>query len=358
MQKRVLLGMSGGIDSSVSAMILKEQGYEVVGLTLRLWDKHHKEDVEPDYIQKAQLLAKQLNMEHHISDVRNEFRQKVIGYFVSDYQKGRTPNACVYCNPEIKWGTLQSYASVLKCDFIATGHYVQKIKIDDMWYLKKGIDPAKDQSYFLWNLRQEALEKTIFPLGGFTKQHIREYAIRQGFKVLDKQKESMGVCFLQNKDYRDFLKNAFEAKDIIIPKGMILNENGENIGSHDGIPFYTIGQKRGLNLTVDKSYYVSELRANQNKIVVGEKQSLMKTILWVEDYHLVDKNVLHSEVEITTLIRGFGQNPQGPSSFDIIDNKNLKVTLSDYAWAPASGQPVAFYHGEVLIGGGILKAAE
>ncbi|MBI9033813.1 MAG: tRNA 2-thiouridine(34) synthase MnmA [Bacteroidales bacterium] len=358
MLKRVLLGMSGGIDSSVSAIMLKEQGYEVVGLTLRLWDKIDHRDDEPEYIQKAKNLAHQLDLKHYVCDVREEFNDKVIRYFLSDYQKGNTPNACAFCNPEIKWGTLLKQATQLNCEFVATGHYVQKEQIGGKWFIKKGVDAIKDQSYFLWNLKQDELQKTIFPLGGFTKKQIRDYAILKGFEGLDKQKESMGVCFLQQTDYRDFLKTSFELKGISFSKGDIIDHSGTIIGQHDGVPYYTIGQKRGLDVPEGKSFYVSKLDADHNRVEVGAKSDLLKKKLWIRDYHLIDTDTLINCTNLTTLVRGYGLNPDGHSIVDVLNPNQLFVQLSDFAWAPAPGQPVAFYDGDLLLGGGILEKAE
>ncbi|WP_291859526.1 tRNA 2-thiouridine(34) synthase MnmA, partial [Marinilabilia sp.] len=250
---RVILGMSGGLDSTMSALLLKQQGYQVIGLTLKTWHLHPEQYNQE--LQKASSLARELGIEHSILDISQAFKKEVVDYFCEEYQTGRTPNPCNRCNPLIKWPWLIKKADELNCFWVATGHYVQKEKEDDRWYIKKGADHSKDQSYFLWNLNQDILERAIFPLGNLSKREVRKMALAYGLNETARKKESMGVCFLGGTNYRDFLLQKQENTELPVRKGEIVDEAGTTLGSHPGLAFYTVGQKKGLGLT-DKVYFV------------------------------------------------------------------------------------------------------
>lgn len=221
---------------------LKKQGYQVIALTLKTWHLHPEKYEEE--LQKASLLAQRLNIEHSILDISSSFREEVVDYFCHEYQTGRTPNPCNRCNPIIKWPWLIEKAKELNCSHVATGHYVQKVKENGKWYVKKGADPSKDQSYFLWNLSQEILEKALFPLGKMTKAEVRQMALNYGLKETARKQESMGVCFLGGTNYRDFLAQKQENNELTIDPGEIFDEEGNKLGTHRGLAYFTIGQKK------------------------------------------------------------------------------------------------------------------
>jgi len=357
MKARVVLGMSGGTDSSVTAMMLKEQGYHVIGVSLWFFGADHSfspSDPLPDFIVEAQKLAKQLDIEHHVIDARKEFRETIIQFFLDEYLAGRTPSPCIQCNPQLKWKLLREKADKLNCEFIATGHYIQIVKEANGFYIHKGKDPAKDQSYFLWNLAQNILSRTLTPLGKYTKTEVRELARNYHYAEVAEKKESMGICFMDRKNYRDFLQEMIPDIDQKIGKGKVTDTNGNHLGWHDGYPYYTIGQKRGLELDEKSGLMVSRIDADTNTLILEKKDDLNKMKIKVSDYYFNDVN--DSQLpNITTIVRGLGRNPQKYSKLHIINEKELEVKLEDPAWAIAPGQPVAFYIGDKLIGGGFAE---
>ena len=349
--------MSGGTDSSVTAMLLQQKGYEVVGVSLWFWNSPNEDSNNqelPHFIVDAQQLAKKLSIEHHVIDARDEFKDVVIGQFLQEYLNGRTPSPCIHCNPNLKWRLLLDKADQLGANYIATGHYIQILEEEGIFYIHKGDDPAKDQSYFLWNLNQEILSRTLTPLGAFTKPEVREMATDFGHKKVASKKESMGICFLDGMDYRDFLKQEIGDVDEKIGKGKIVDVDGKELGCHDGYPYYTIGQKRGLELKEKTGLMVSRIDADSNTLVLEKREQLNKTEFGVSDYYLNNEDDMNSS-EITTIVRGLGLNPEGYSKLTIIDENSLKVELENPAWAIAPGQPVAFYIGNKLIGGGFAE---
>ncbi len=350
--KRVLLGMSGGTDSSVAAILLKEQGYEVVGTTLRLWsetDNFNNSEL-PQYILDAKCLAEKLNIEHHIVDAKSEFYTKVIEYFKNEYLTGRTPNPCAKCNVVLKWKLLLEQADRLECDYISTGHYTQIEFFNGNYYIKKGNDPDKEQSFFLWGLNQEILSRIIFPLGKYNKAEVKNIAAKHGFEYIANKKESTGVCFLNGGDYQPFLQNLINEANIFIPQGNYIDTDGNVIGKHNGYPFYTVGQRRGLGLNTNSPLYVSHIAPDSNTITLCNRNNLYKNEMLVTGYNLVNNNDLQNEV--ITKIRYRKQ--AAPSIVSIIDSNTLKVNFIEPEWSIAPGQTAAFYIGERLIGGGYI----
>lgn len=355
-QKRIVLGMSGGTDSSVSAMILKNEGYEVIGVSLWMYgeNKNNKNNL-PDFIIDAEELANKLGIKFLYIDAREEFKNRIIKNFVGEYLNGRTPSPCIECNPTIKWKLLLDYADEIKADHIATGHYINIEKHDDgLYYIHKGICEAKDQSYFMWKLGQEFLSRIICPLGNFTKDEVRAIAIKNAYPKIAKKKESMGICFVNNIDYRDYLKNFVPDIDEKIGEGNIYNTKGEKIGTHDGFPYYTIGQKRGLNLIKKEGLLVSKIDSNNNSLILDKRDNLMQKNIDVSNYSFINIDLIKRK-NIRTIIRGIGLNPEAYSTITIIDKNKLSVRLDNPAWAIAPGQPVAFYIEDILIGGGIAE---
>ncbi|MDA3894139.1 MAG: tRNA 2-thiouridine(34) synthase MnmA [Salinivirgaceae bacterium] len=349
---KVLLGMSGGVDSSVAAMLLKEQGYEVVGVTLRLWSETDgfTNTELPTYINEAKNLANALKIEHHVVDVRREFYDLVIDYFKTEYLAGKTPNPCAKCNVVLKWKELDDFAQKTECDFIATGHYVNKIEENDRFYISKGIDPDKEQSFFLWGLSQDIFKKAVFPLGNLTKQQVKEKAVSMGFLKLNNKKESTGVCFLKDKNYQAFLKREFVQTDVLPGKGYFIDQNGVSIGEHSGHPFYTVGQRRGLGLVPREPLYVTQILPESNKVVLGHRNDLYKESMLVKNYNIISKNDFNTEV--ITRVRYRKQS--AVSKVEFIDNNILKVLFSEPEWSIAPGQTAAFYSGDKLLGGGFI----
>lgn len=345
--QRVLLGMSGGMDSSMSAVLLQQQGFDVIGATLLT----HTDEKEESIV-AAQKLAKERDIEHHLIDCRTAFRETVIQYFSDEYLNGRTPNPCIRCNETIKWKLLLEKANQLGCQYISTGHYVRKENIDDRWYIKKGMDPNKDQSYFLWNLNQETIQRAIFPLGELHKHEVRELARECGYHHIADKKESMGVCFLSGTDYRDYLMQLLGKGHPAFAEGLVVDQNNQVLGHHDGFPFYTIGQRRGIE-GVAKGMCVVSIDAENKQLIAGERDLLLKSSLQLKEFELTNNESLWLNTKVFIRIRGLDSVPgywgQIKRESDI-----LSVNFDTDVWAVTPGQSIVFYQNECIIGGGIF----
>src|SRR5690606_6346700 len=280
---RVLVAMSGGIDSTVAAMMLHEEGYEVIGITMKTWDYANsggsaKETgcCSLDSINDARNVAVNMGFHHFIVDIRDEFGDYVIDNFVDEYIAGRTPNPCVLCNTHIKWSALLRRADALDCEFIATGHYAKIAEYNRRKYISKGKDDRKDQSYVLWGLSQECLNRSRFPLGDFTKPEVRQLAFDFGYAELSKKAESYEICFVPDNDYRGFLKRRVNGLAEKVKDGNFVDAAGEVLGKHEGYPFYTIGQRKGLGLAFGEPMYVTEIKPDTNTVVLGRVDELLR----------------------------------------------------------------------------------
>ncbi len=351
MQKgKVLLGMSGGTDSSVSAMLLQDAGYEVVGVTFRLWSDIDVNCEEPDYIKEAKLLAEKLNIEHYVIDLRDFFYNEIINYFKDEYMAGRTPNPCAKCNVVLKWKFLKDQAERQNCDYISTGHYANIEKVNHKFYIIKGVDPDKEQSFFLWGLDQTILSKVILPLGELTKTEVKEIATKKGFIRVANKKESIGVCFIQDGNYQPFLSELLKKEGKLPEHGNFIDANGLVLGKHKGFPFYTVGQRRGLGLSPNEPWYVTNIDAVTNLITLGKRADLYQKEMIVRNY--VFQNLTDIENNVITRIRYRKQ--AALSKLEIINDTTLKVHFIEPEWSIAPGQTAAFYIGNRLIGGGFI----
>jgi len=355
---RVLMAMSGGIDSSVSAMLLHDEGYEVVGLTMKTWDyassgtsKKETGCCSLDSINDARQIAVEKGFPHYILDIREEFGDAVIDNFVDEYMAGRTPNPCVMCNTHIKWEALYKRAEMLECDFIATGHYAQIRKENGRYIVSRGIDATKDQSYVLWGLPQDLLSKTIFPIGGYHKTDIRDMARKMGFEELANKNESYEICFIPDNDYRSFLKTRIDNLDEKVSGGKFVSVEGEVLGEHKGYPFYTIGQRRGLEIAFGEPRYVTKIDPETNTVVLGTFDDLQKHEMWVKDVNLVKYESLPDNTESITKIRY--KDPGTNSTISQHDGL-VKVVFHKTVNAVAPGQSAVFYDGDDVIGGGFI----
>lgn len=345
--KKVVVGMSGGVDSFVTALLLRRQGYEVIGVTLELWEKNDLSGVRDS--------CEKLNIPLLCRDGRELFRQEVVDPFVKAYRSGLTPSPCCICNRRVKWILLQQVADELGAEHIATGHYVRMVNREGRFYIRQGIDSQKDQSYFLWGMPQALLKRVLTPLGEYTKKQVKEWAFARGYETMAKKRESMGICFLKNRDYRDFIKD-YPIGNSRQESGKIVDDEGRVLGEHVGILNYTIGQKRGVPDRAGVPMYVREIDVEKNNIIVAPKSGLYTSVLTVgqvEAVHLPD--LFGDKVEIK--IRGLGLNPKGYIRAERLAPDCLKVMLDDPAWAVALGQPVAFYQEDILLGGGIAEKA-
>lgn len=355
---RILVAMSGGIDSTVTAILLHEQGYEVVGVTLKTWDYISSNSTKKetgccslDSINDARNIAVKMGFHHFILDIREEFGEKIISNFVDEYMDGRTPNPCVLCNTHIKWEALLKRADALNCEYIATGHYAQLKNNNNRYYISKGVDFNKDQSYVLWGLSQSCLKRTFFPIGKYTKQETRQIAKEMGFERMSKKKESYDICFVPDGNYRDFIKNKVKNFDDKISEGNILDENNTVIGKHKGYPFYTIGQRKGLGIATGNPVYVTDINKKNNTITIGKKEDLNKTSAIIKDFNLLKYDNIKKNLPVKTKVR---YKHQEQSSVINEQNNCIKVVFNEKVSGIAPGQSAVFYEGNDVVGGGII----
>lgn len=356
-KKRVLVGMSGGIDSSAVCLMLQEQGYEVVGVTMRTWDCPSKFAVygmeEPDYIIEARELAGRLGIEHHVADEREDFRRVIVGYFTDSYMQGLTPNPCVMCNPLFKFRVLAEWADRLGCEYISTGHYVRLEHSEGKTYIVAGEDPKKDQSYFLWRLSQEVLGRCLFPLGTCTKVQVREYLKEKGFEAKSREGESMEVCFVEG-DYRDFLREQQPDIDQVVGTGHFVDAAGVKLGTHRGFPYYTIGQRKGLEIALGYPAYVIKINPAKNTVMLGEADQLVATHMLAESPQWVDMQEVMEADDLTVRIR-YRSRPV-PCRVKVLADGRLLVHFLAEVSAITPGQSAVFYRGERLVGGAFIAS--
>ncbi len=355
---RVLVAMSGGVDSSVTALMLHEQGYEVIGVTMKTWDysevsggKRITGCCDLDSINDARELAVSRGMTHIILDIREEFGSSIIGNFTSEYMAGRTPNPCVLCNTFIKWEALLKRADMMDCELIATGHYANVREENDRWVVSKGRDNDKDQSYVLWGLEQKNLARTRFPVGNFRKAEIREMALKSGFPNLATKSESYEICFIPDNDYRGFLKRKDPAAFEQLQHGKLVGTDGAMLGEHDGYPFFTIGQRKGLGIATGKPMYVTEIKPETNTVVLGDKEDLDKQTAWVRKPNFQKMPVLAGDMEAVTKIR---YKDKGTPSTIRLDGEHVRVDFHRSVAGIAPGQSAVVYDGNDVIGGGFI----
>jgi tRNA-specific 2-thiouridylase len=344
--------MSGGVDSSAAAALLLEQGYDVVGITLKLWPQDCVNRAEdkccgPQAVMDARNVSHKLGIPYYLVDEAEDFQKQVINYFAEEYKAGRTPNPCVMCNEKLKFGTLIHRARQLGAEFIATGHFARVEKNrGGRLLLKRGRDPRKDQSYFLFSLRQEQLAHTLFPLGELTKTDTRAVARQSSLKTADKE-ESMEICFVPDKDYGRFLQ---AAKLVQKHRGEIVDLHGRVLGHHEGIEFYTIGQRRGLGLTSPTPLYVVELDASRNRVVVGDESALDRDEFFVERCNWIPFDTPPEVLEVTAKIRYNHPGTMATVRPDGNGGASVKLHVPQRAITP--GQACVFYQDDLVVGGG------
>lgn len=359
---RVLVAMSGGIDSSVAAVMLHEQGYEVVGMTMKTWDyasaggsKKETGCCSLDSINDARNIAVSLGFPHYIIDIREEFGDYVINHFTDEYIAGRTPNPCVLCNTHIKWDSLLRRADKLNCDFIATGHYANIREENNRFVISKGLDENKDQSYALWGISQQSLSRTIFPLGNLRKTEIRQMAIERGFMELVQKPESYEICFIPDNDYRGFLKRRVPELQAEVAGGEFVLEDGTVVGKHEGYPFYTIGQRKGLGIALGFPAYVTKIEKEKNRVILGNYDDLAKNGMRVGKLTLSKyPDLIDKPTASVTKVR---YNDLGTAATIVQVGDKMEVQFASGVHAIAPGQAAVFYEGNDVIGGGWIEAS-
>ncbi|WP_394900855.1 tRNA 2-thiouridine(34) synthase MnmA [Bacteroides xylanisolvens] len=373
--KRVLLGMSGGTDSSVAAMRLLEAGYEVIGVTFRFYELNGS----AEYLEDARNLAERLGIRHITYDAREIFARQIIEYFVQEYLAGRTPVPCTLCNNYLKWPLLAKIADEMGVFYIATGHYAQNIQLNETFYITYAADSDKDQTFFLWGLKQDILNRMLLPMGDITKAEARAWAAEHGFRKVATKKDSIGVCFCP-MDYRTFLKDWLVRNGQMsvsnseasinnsqtsgsdkqtwsdrIRRGRFVDEKGNFIAWHEGYPFYTIGQRRGLGIHLNRPVFVKEIDPEKNEVMLASLSSLEKTEMWLKDWNLVNQERTLDRSDIIVKIRYRKQENHG--TITVTSDHLLHVQLHEPLTAIAPGQAAAFYGDGLLLGGGIIVNA-
>jgi tRNA-specific 2-thiouridylase len=350
---KVVVAMSGGVDSSAAAALLKEQGYDVIGMMLRLWSEPGREDSNrcctPDSMAQARRVAAKLDIPFYVIDAKDVFRETVVQYFLDGYARGETPNPCLVCNRQIRWTFLLDHALALGADYLATGHYARVRRLENgQVQLLRAVDRNKDQSYILHILNQERLRHALFPVGEYTKPEIRQIAEKHGLPTASR-KDSQDLCFLAGDDYRNFLqRNASDA----LKEGAIVTRGGDAIGVHHGLANYTIGQRKGLGVVSSVPLYVLGKDAAQNSLIVGAVEELGSNVLHTKDINWVSGEIPREPFRAEAKIRYTAREAQ--ALITPLGEDQARVTFDEPQRDITAGQAAVYFHGELLIGGGII----
>jgi len=356
---RVVVAMSGGVDSSVTAALLKQDGYQVIGATMQIWPSNDlAEEAHKfggccgfDAVSEAKSVAHSIGIPHYVMNFRNEFAQKVITNFCREYSLGRTPNPCIRCNEHIKFDSLLNRAKELDADFIATGHYarIEHDEVNDRYILKKGVDRGKDQSYVLYMLSQNQLKHALMPLGVFTKEKVRQIARELGLSVADKA-ESQEICFIPDGNYPRFLK---EYMPEVVKPGPILDREGNTLGEHRGILLYTIGQRKGLGISAEEPMYVVAIDRGRNAIIVGSKEDIYSDELIAAGINWIAKQSPKQPLELKAKIRY--RHREADAVITSISSREAHVKFKQAQMAITPGQAIVFYDKDTVVGGGTIE---
>ena len=357
---KVVVGLSGGVDSSVAAYLLKKAGHEVIGVTMQIWQEEENSIQEENggccglsAVEDARRVAQMLDIPYYVMNFRSEFKSAVIDYFVEEYKAGRTPNPCIACNRYVKWESLYSRARAIGADCIATGHYSQIVKLENGRYaLQKSVTDAKDQTYALYNLTQEQLANTMMPVGAYSKEEIRGIAEEIGLLVANKP-DSMEICFVPDDDYAGFIEDYTGES---FPEGNFVNTAGEVLGKHKGIIHYTVGQRKGLGIALGARAFVKEIRPETNEVVLATNEELFSSVLYADRINFMSIASLDAPMEVMAKIR---YNHKGaPAVIEMAGEDLLKVTFSEPQRAVTPGQAVVFYDGDIVVGGATILGCE
>lgn len=354
MKKKVVVGMSGGVDSSVTAYLLKEQGYDVIGVTMQVWQEDEEYEAAEggccslSAVEDARRVAYKLDIPFYVMNFKDIFKKNVIDYFIDEYMEGRTPNPCVACNKYIKFDALLKKAMDLGAEYVATGHYASIEKVGDRYLLRRSEDDKKDQTYALYNLTQFQLAHTLMPCGVYKKERIREIAKEIGLLVHNK-KDSEEICFIPDNDHGSYIKKQVPDK---VREGNFVDKQGNILGKHKGIVYYTIGQRKGLGIALGRPVFVTDINPLTNTVVLGSEEDIFKTELVAKDINLIPFDKLEKTMEVEAKVR-YSARP-GKAWITPLEDGRVRVKFENKQRAITKGQSVVFYDKEYLVGGGII----
>lgn len=356
--KKVVVGMSGGVDSSVAAFLLKKQGYEVIGVTMQIWQDESTSLADNaccglTAVDDARKVAEVLQIPYYVMNFKNEFKKSVIDYFISEYLCGRTPNPCIACNRYVKWEALLKRSLDIGADYIATGHYAGiKMTSEGRYAIKRSVAAAKDQTYALYNLTQHQLKHTLMPAGDYTKAEIRAIAADEKLPVADKA-DSQEICFIPDDDYSGYIARACAANGINVPPpGCFVNNKGEILGTHKGITHYTIGQRKGLGLAMGRHVFVTEIRPESNEVVIGESEDVFSSSLRCNRLNFMGMEDLSAARDVLAKVR-YAHQGEGARIVRTGEDEIL-CTFDKPVRAITPGQAVVFYDHDYVLGGGTI----
>ena len=356
---RVVIGMSGGVDSSVAAYLLKKQGYDVIGVTMQIWQEEDVCSMEENggccglsAVDDARRVAAALDIPFYVMNFREEFQKNVIDYFAKEYYSGHTPNPCIACNRYVKWEALLRKSLSIGADYLATGHYARLAEQQGRFFLRKGADALKDQTYFLWRLTQDNLSRTLFPLGGWTKAEVRQFALARGFEALSRKSESQEICFIPDDDYRAFLAAHVADYGKVCQPGNFVLTDGTVVGRHRGFPNYTIGQRKGLGIALGQPMFVLAIRPEDNTVVLGTKEQLQGQSFYATRVNAMKYASFSDGMEVVAKIRY--RNEGGVASLHP-EGGRVRVDFHAPVNSITPGQSVVFYEGDDVVGGGVIE---
>lgn len=358
MKKRVVIGMSGGVDSSVAAYLLKQQGYDVIGVTMQIWQDKSKEDFEREggccslsAVEDARRVCAKIDIPFYVMNFKQIFEKMVIDYFVDEYLEGRTPNPCIACNKFIKFDALLERSKALEAEYVATGHYARILYDEGLkrHIIKKSAAPLKDQTYVLYNLTQDQLSHILMPLGDYNKEQVREIARELDLRTANKP-ESQEICFVEDNDYGRFIS---ERRGGDVKPGYFVDTQGRRLGTHKGIAHYTVGQRKGLGIAFGKPMYVVEIIPDKNLVVLGDESEVFSRELTASQMNYIAFEKLEKPISVKAKIRYSAKEAE--ATVTPIDNERVKVVFEEPQRAITPGQAVVFYQGDVLVGGGTIE---